>query len=167
MKIYQNVLSEKTLDIIHDDIEMRKYESCWSSGNLIIWDETITRNITGTVIFKKISDEISSIITEELKLIIPADRKLYLNYNLWYPNSGISWHNDGGYKYGFTLYLNRNWDLNWGGLFMWEDYSSNEYKMFPPEYNTLILNDNREYHAVSIISPTVNCYRLTIQGFCE
>ena len=166
MKIYQNVLSEKTLDIIHDDIERSKYEFCWSSGNLINWEEPVIRNITGTVVYTLVSDKITSIIKKELIDIIPDGGNLELKYNIWHPNSGISWHNDGKYRYGFTLYLNQTWDIDWGGVFMWEDNLSDEYKMFPPEYNCLVLNDSKEYHAVSIISPTANCYRLTIQGFC-
>lgn len=167
MKIYENVLSDETLDIIHTDIDRLKNNDCWSVGSLITWGPQVKKNITGVVVSCKLSEEIPSIIKKELEHIIPQEGELLLNYNIWYPNSGIAWHNDGRYAYGFTLYLNHNWDINWGGLFMWEDKKTNEYKMFPPEYNSLILNDETEYHAVSVISPTATNYRLTIQGFCR
>lgn len=167
MKIYKNVLSEETLNIIDSDIDKSKYDFSWSSGNLINWEESITRNITGTVVYKPVPNDIEFLIKEELANILPESNDLHLKYNIWHPNSGISWHNDALYIYGFTLYLNMDWDINWGGLFMWEDIATDEYKMFPPEYNTLILNENREYHAVSIISPTATNYRLTIQGFAK
>ena len=76
--------------------------------------------------------------------------------------SGINWHDDHGYVYGLTYYLNRRWSHQWGGEFMFRDKIQCGY--LPVVGNSLIIIKAPGMHKVNpVLSPIVP--RITIQSF--
>ena len=91
------------------------------------------------------------------------DLTLHYQYYIWDKLSGIDMHNDSGHDFGATLYLNGQWNPNWGGLFVWEDKDEKELKIICPKQNMLVIADEGEDHMVTTISPYAEEDRITIQ----
>jgi Rps23 Pro-64 3,4-dihydroxylase Tpa1-like proline 4-hydroxylase len=83
---------------------------------------------------------------------------------IWKPHSYIPWHNDGIYSTGVTIYLNRNWNLDWGGLLIWKEKGTEKLQVSPPHFNIAVVNCNGIEHATTMVSPDAPL-RQTIQCF--
>jgi hypothetical protein len=53
---------------------------------------------------------------------------LIVYMHIWLPGSQINWHHDGPTtennfeRLSSTIYLTENWNWNWGGLFVYDDF---------------------------------------------
>jgi len=76
--------------------------------------------------------------------------------------SGINWHNDGIYSYGITFYINRRWNMKFGGEFLFSD--ENNKGFIPVIANSLVIIKSPFEHKVApVMKPLVP--RKTIQFF--
>jgi hypothetical protein len=80
----------------------------------------------------------------------------------YYKDSGMNWHDDGNHINSFTFYINKNWNENWGGEFMYKGTVSNGF--FKPTGNSLIILAPPYQHKVNPILKN-NIVRITLQGF--
>ena len=79
-------------------------------------------------------------------------------------NSGINWHDDNGWKYGATYYLNHRWHKQWGGEFMFTD--DNGHGWIPPVGNSLVIVRAPIAHKVNpVLSPLMP--RISVQLFMK
>jgi Rps23 Pro-64 3,4-dihydroxylase Tpa1-like proline 4-hydroxylase len=79
-------------------------------------------------------------------------------------NSGINWHKDGHVGYGVTYYINKRWNTNWGGEFMFKYNGNHGY--LPVIGNSLVIIKTPMLHKVNpVLSPIIS--RLSIQSFIE
>jgi hypothetical protein len=77
-------------------------------------------------------------------------------------NSGINWHDDYGWQYGITYYINYKWNLKFGGEFLFKDEKS--YGFIPLVGNSLVIIKAPLNHKVTpVMKSTVP--RKTIQIF--
>ena len=76
--------------------------------------------------------------------------------------SGINWHDDHGYKYGITYYINRRWNIKFGGEFLFKDKNSNGF--IPIVGNSLVIVKAPFKHKVSPVQKPL-IPRKTIQMF--
>jgi len=75
---------------------------------------------------------------------------------------GINWHDDYGYEYGITYYINRRWNLKFGGEFLFHSETSNGY--IPLVGNSIVIVKAPLFHKVtSVLRPLIP--RTTIQIF--
>lgn len=76
--------------------------------------------------------------------------------------AGINWHNDFGHEYGITYYINRRWNPQFGGEFLFKDEQSNGF--IPLVGNSLVIVKAPLCHKVT---PVMNSLvpRKTIQIF--
>ena len=95
----------------------------------------------------------------------PPFFKIRLHFLL--PNSHIPWHID-NHKTGITIFLNNDWDLDHGGLFLYKDRDNNDnIKAILPEKNKIVIVRNGiTPHAVSILSNNSKIRR-TLQIFID
>jgi len=78
--------------------------------------------------------------------------------------SGINWHDDYGHEYGITYYLNRRWNKQFGGEFMFRHENSSGF--IPLVGNSLLLLKAPLLHKVSsVLKPLIP--RKTIQIFVD
>lgn len=163
--IYKNVLTETTLSVVHDElIKFMKTPNIWGSSNFK-WADDIKVNISGSTLITQVSPAVSNFIIQDLDSLLP-NKNVVLQYYVWTANSGISLHADALYKFGATIYLNETWDINDGGLFLYEN-TPNDWRVHVPEFNTMVINNDATNHMVTPVSPFAKHNRYTIQIFGE
>jgi hypothetical protein len=77
-------------------------------------------------------------------------------------NSGIDWHSDWNHKFGITYYVNKRWNRDWGGEFMFANEKYSGY--IPIVGNSLLIIKTPFDHKVNPVLIN-NIPRFTIQTF--
>lgn len=162
MLIKQNCLDDFGIQLLKKDLNSIIKSKKWASS-AHLWDENIKIGVIGHCLVSDVGAEVEFYLCEYLKSSLPTHNKLLIQHYLWYPLSGISAHSDGSYKFGATIYLNENWQINDGGIFLWRERDSQQLKCIEPTYNTMVVNDEREQHWVTCISPLAKKPRVTLQ----
>jgi Rps23 Pro-64 3,4-dihydroxylase Tpa1-like proline 4-hydroxylase len=101
-------------------------------------------------------------ISDYVKTKCQLDTLKTIQYYYWTPGSHIPWHNDGNYNGGITVYLNKAWDEDWGGIFLYKD--GDMINGFYPKSNRCIMQCGGIPHSVAPTSKNSDV-RLTIQIF--
>ena len=76
--------------------------------------------------------------------------------------SGINWHNDEGHSYGITYYINRRWNMKFGGEFLFQDKIANGF--IPLVGNSIVIIKSPLEHKVAPVMKQL-IPRKTIQIF--
>ena len=178
MKEFKNALDEKFCEEVGDFAfhlfrglllteEMKNVQS-WTNFS---WHEEIRQDSTVVVCYF-LPRRFTVQITPRLKELglFPDHTEENLNDYLrlmayvWTEGSWINWHDDGSHKQALTVYLNRDWEPNDGGYFLYVENKSQERRVIDPAFNTLVYNDEKEAHATTPVS-TSKKLRITLQGF--
>jgi hypothetical protein len=165
MKIIKNVLSKNLYDKCMIDLKKKFNIRCWYSSSLF-WEKNIKEQQPGMCAITPVSNQLQTLIKQEIKSHLPNYNELLLQYYVWHPHSGISIHHDKDYIFGGTIYLNEKWNPNSGGWFIWQDEKTSEtgvYKSLLPTKNVMVLNDKHEPHLVTSVSSGCLENRYTIQ----
>lgn len=157
---YNNVVSNSLLDLIKQDRESKYDSRSWNVSPLF-WKQNILHGVTGVCASCLASDDVADLILSELNSYFPYCDEYIIQHYVWLENSSISMHDDRGYKFGATLYLNDEWNMSYGGIFIYED--GDEYKAVCPEKNMLVVNTNQTRHMVTAVSPIAPEHRYTVQ----
>jgi hypothetical protein len=133
--------------------------------NLSSWPEDIVRDSAPVLVydFTKVS-KVYRIMEEACERQVGKTPSSVLLYQ-WSNLSYIPWHNDEQVGNAGTLYLDENWDANWGGAYLYET-SDREVKALFPFGNRLVLQYNHTPHATTLTSK-VAPIRRTLQMFFE
>lgn len=127
------------------------------------WEHNIVLGSTPVLIRDADEETRAQVIKGFLgKGILKDPERLSISAYIWTRGSYIPWHNDVMSKFAATVYLNPNWELNWGGLFLYQ--TNDGIKATPPNFNTAVVNEGNVLHATSILandSPP----RVTLQIF--
>jgi hypothetical protein len=132
---YFNVLSEDLLIDIKKYIEDVSKKYVW--GHSGFWDERLTINsckvMTHVIppeneLFEQIKNSVqNSLDVNFYEIGLEFSVAVYL----WGKMTNITLHNDIDYPYNGTIYLNENWDIDDGGVFLWIDNETKEIKYYP------------------------------------
>lgn len=159
---YSNVLSQGLLERIKQERDGNKDKNVWRVGQFF-WQESLLYGVTNSCVSSLASDELRIEIENELRNILPPFNKLLVQHYVWLRGSGISKHDDGAHGFGATIYLNQNWDINHGGVFLWKPTDQQEYQAITPDYNTMVVNTKAEEHLVTPIALNAPDFRYTLQ----
>lgn len=166
MKIYKNAISPQSCYDCIKEFRSNREKNVWSSSTLK-WTSQLKSCITGECLSFYLSDELKEKVEDEIKEYLPEYESLTIQFFCWMPNSGISLHNDGGHKFGATIYLNSPWLAEWGGIFLWHenvnDSAGGLLSGLVPSVNTMVVNDSKQFHMVTPVSPRSPDLRLTLQ----
>ena len=176
MKIIKNVLSDKLYQECLDAIRQLPEDHCWASSS-VTWDPYLRHGFLGSCIFNFVPEHLRIKIVDELRYYLPLYKdpnKSSVKFCIWQPMSGIPWHNDYGHDLGATIYLNEHWDINYGGIFLYEnseqegsgEYTNNVNALIPQK-NTMVINDRTEHHMVTPVGYDIPEFRYTIQIWAE
>ena len=168
MKFYNDVLSKETYDLVIEDIKSNIKKNVWTTS--AFWEERLTSGAPPSCAICHITDiAVHRMITKELVDKLPTFNNLRLNYHLWGRGSNINSHDDladSTRVFGGTLYLNKEWDIDFGGLFIWQD-SNEEWKVHFPTCNSMVINDEGHRHLVTPISYDAPEFRISLQIWGE
>ena len=117
----------------------------------------IHRIYTESDFFKKCIDQIESKTNYRVKC-----NTIMIYY--WTRFSYIPWHNDGMHDAALTVYLNDQWDRDYGGFFLYEE--EDEIKAIIPKRNFGILQKGGTKHCTTPVNFDGKM-RITIQTFLE
>lgn len=165
MKIVSSFLPELLIEEIETYVKQSKNNKNGLWYNNSIWEENIVKN-SGLVSILPLHN-----FSEKIKNYFILYDKKFIEYTIcvqyyeWYRGSYIPWHNDSCYDYGATLYLNKNWDVEDGGIFFYieKNKTIDDLQCIYPKYNKLIINDCKEEHHVSLINYHSKEIRKTLQ----
>tara|TARA_R100000988_G_C3982888_1_gene157987 strand:- start:208 stop:741 length:534 start_codon:yes stop_codon:yes gene_type:complete len=95
---------------------------------------------------------------------LPVLEKMFTTIHHMKKDSGINWHNDGSWKYGATYYINRRWNIHWGGEFMFA--TGDAHGFLPITGNSLVMVKAPLDHKVNpVLSPIMP--RISVQMFMK
>ena len=165
MKIIAPALSEELLSECEDSFFEHSDKRVWISSDTY-WEKPLIRNVSGVCNITDVPEELRLKIEKEIKHHLPEYNYLIVTFSIWHRHSGICFHSDDNNLFGVTIYLDRIWDPEWGGVFMWyEKNDTDNPQVFFPKRNYIIINDEHEYHMVSEVSSFAKTVRKTIQIF--
>lgn len=174
MEFYQNVLSEDLADTLYkyavdaiSGIRVTPQPKIWTNA---IWDEAIVKDSSVVIcievpelFFPRLIQDFAKL--NSLEFFNPAEdaMKTPMLY-LWTRDSYIPLHNDQGHKKAVTIYLNRDWQEDDGGIFQWRNANTEEWSSYIPAFNTMVLNNTLEDHQTTPVK-TNKKFRCTLQAF--
>jgi Rps23 Pro-64 3,4-dihydroxylase Tpa1-like proline 4-hydroxylase len=167
MKIIENFIGPSFIQQVLKENEDMMYDNVWRSN--LGWQEEIVAP-SGVVLIRSLSPAQIESLTDAMRkhgLVQPhqsieIDAQAYV----WHRLSYIPWHSDKDsddeVRFAASLYLNREWNDDWGGLFLYK--KEGEIRAEAPEYGKLVFNDNNFPHATSMLSVDAP-YRHSVQLF--
>ena len=164
IKIYKNVLPEDAIQELNKYLDNNVYRNIWRQS--VYWQKNLKANNPTALTISDLPVFIAAPIIERFQKLDKKYRKFkcHCMYYIWPPMSHIGWHNDEKWVAGASIYLNKTWDKNDGGLFLYREKDQN--KFIVPEYNMCVVNENHTDHAVSALA-SHGPHRLSVQIFCE
>ena len=167
MKIVNNFIDNEFIQEVLNENEFLMYENVWRSN--LGWQKEIV-SPSGVVLIRSLSDEQKEHLRKALvrHSLIKPDSLIELDVQayVWHRLSYIPWHSDKDssdeVRYAATLYLNAEWNDDWGGLFLYK--AQDEIRVEAPSFNKLVFNDKNFPHATTILSVDAP-FRFTVQLF--
>ena len=152
---------------IHDAIikERKKINLHTTKG---LWSDDLVNNLIPPLRTEvsnyKPFDHIKPLVKHNAYFQMKDIEKMSTTIHYMEKNSGINWHNDQGWKYGATFYVNHKWHKQWGGEFMFTD--DNGHGWIPPVGNSLVIIKSPLNHKVNpVLSPIIP--RISVQLFMK
>ena len=157
-----NILSKDTL------VKIQKHNTdIFTSANLVtsttFWGQNIIEYSKDVLIYElpKESKEFE-LLKSDINLVNNKNRIESILYYYWKPGSYIPWHSDSIYSSALTIYLNKEWNYNWGGLFQYFD--GDDIISVTPKYNMGVYQESTLPHSTTITNKDT-AIRKTIQVF--
>ena len=161
---YDNILSEELYNEVYVYTEkLISEKKTQFTTNIALWGDNIVKS--STPILRYVFSDREEVLFNKIKLELESKTPYKVNFillYLWTNLSYIPWHNDTHKDAGLTIYLNKNWDKDWGGYFLYEE--KNEIKALLPKKNFGVLQEGGVMHSVSTINIGAE-YRMTLQTF--
>lgn len=164
MLFYRNVLGDQTIQNTVQETKAKFTEPVWRV-NQLFWQKQLLEGINGAVYIAYPSEQLRDMIVKDIAHLLPPCNALGIDLCIWDKGSALNIHNDSKYNFGATIYLNQNWKINYGGLFGYEQ--DDQFRIFVPEFNTMVINNSSKSHFVTPISYSAPEYRVTIQIWGE
>ena len=172
MQVYNNIFDEKLLDNVvnysYNLLQQDKLEkNFWTNHS---WERGIVLD-SSVVLCTDTPTEYSNEIVKSLMkngLIKTMPDNMSCMIYIWTAGSFIPFHNDEfkDRKLAMTLFLNRDWEKNWGGANIHHNKELDKYILEYPEFNKLLVSDLSENIEQSTTMTTpMSDNRITIQMF--
>ena len=162
MKILYNFLNQDVINLARHEVDRFKLEARWVASQNF-WQDVLLKNaVIGNVTHTPVSPHLTKLIIKILEPHVPRCREITIQHYLWHPLSGINMHDDGNHVFGATIYMTPEWDINWGGLFVYEN-KNNSLEVIFPTFNSLNINTSKTRHMVTTVSPLAPYPRYTLQ----
>lgn len=179
IKQFEDFLSEELYD---ESIKTARYlidnpNMCFSTHRF--WDKHIVRDSFPVLLhsigrdselFAKLKNEIFAKmqpIFDEQDVTVD-ERNLEFVFYYWTRFSYIPWHNDANYRCALTIYLNEEWDSDWGGYFLHRNRDhgpcDDSITAIAPRKNAAVLQYGGVMHSTTAVNYDGGL-RITLQAF--
>ena len=114
---------------------------------------------------EEMEQRVENLLIEKGILDLSTDKRITqtgINVNVWGRGSFITEHTDHNYSKALTVYLNKDWIYNHGGIFHWKNLETGNWSSVSPYFNKAVVNGGGIPHG---ISPVQSDYRVTLQIF--
>ena len=152
MDIYTDVLSDDLIKSTLEDAQATSSKTVWEKSGAVLPSE-----IYPTELHQAMEEYLAQYFLET------SARSISYSYFAWKVGSNLVMHRDESYAFSATLYLNKYWHPDWGGLFVWKDKDAESLKVLCPKQNMLAVNNKHEEHMITPITEFAKHDRLTIQ----
>ena len=155
VQLEKDFFKKDEIETIFKYIFRREHERSWSIQKHF-WQDSLQNKSPGVVAVFNIKDEVEEMIKNKLqKYLNPGETVMSVQYYEWNQMSQINWHDDSHVYGAVTIYLNENWDNDWGGLFCWKEKKTDTPvgNFLFPMFNMAIILRNHIPHHVSLINP--------------
>lgn len=163
-KILDDFLPEVLIDeILADNDRFMDDETKWWSSHQM-WVPEIVKS-SAPVFARPLPGQQTIKVYAQLlerNLIKPNDPVPTVLAYVWHPLSFIPWHDDNHQRYSATIYLNREWDPNWGGYLLWRE--GDTMHVTPPCYNRIFFSTGKVEHSTTMTTRDAGL-RQTVQVF--
>lgn len=166
INFYTNVLQEELAKELYVDsmTTLRSSLPIWRSN--FAWGEEVIQDSNTVLIRDFTAPQAAKVLTPLFeKGIITHKTWKVMNY-IWLPQSYIPWHTDSEYTEAITIYLNPEWNVNFGGIYLYSDQKSPHINGWIPAFNTAVKNDSSVLHSTSLLSAAAYP-RVTLQLFSK
>ena len=118
IKVFNNFLSEDLAKQIFNYVNAHAKSNVWGVSNLN-YDPSLVESsaaILSLRLHELLEKKIKRVYTNKFPEF--KDKLFLMEYKIYSPLSYVTWHGDDMYLAGSTIYLNRNYYKNDGGLFL-------------------------------------------------
>ena len=166
LKSFNNFLDLKLINEIeaYVDASIKSPEPRWKTS---LWWEPPIRRATSPVPILLLPDNLTIPIHQTLKEKAGLTWKesappLQSQYYLYSPGGYIGWHDDTKYEFGSMIFLNPVWNINWGGIFLYEDLEGLGLRGEVPTFNKCLVSAGGVPHGVSALTPDAPWRRVIV-----
>jgi len=162
--VKHNFLEDFFIDNLLKNIikESQEYKPIWKSN--INWGQNIVKGSSLVLAYEINKEDLQYVHSKFIKLNNEFKQKEIVgHFYIWTRGSYIPLHNDSNYSHGCTIYLNKNWEIDWGGLYIWLD--NDKINIEKPEYNKVVINKGNVRHGTTLLNYNTPEERLTLQIF--
>ena len=160
---YDNFLESSLIHKINEYTFKQMNKPNWNTSHR--WSNAVKR-FTAPIISLYLPEQFVLPIQDRFNKIKYKRKKFKMNtlmFYVWPPNSYIGWHDD-PYNFGASVYLNKEWDIEHGGIFLYKD--KEDIKGVSPVYNRCVINVEKTMHTVTMTTPDAPLRR-SLQIFGE
>ena len=166
LKSFNNFLDFKLINEIeaYVDASLKTQEPRWKTS--FQWESQVQR-ASSPIPILLLPDKFTASIHQTLKEKAgltweEAAPPQQSQYYLYPPGGYIGWHDDAKYTFASILFLNPVWNLDWGGIFLYEDLEGLGLRGEVPTFNKCLVNAGGVPHGVSRLSPDAPWRRVII-----
>ena len=146
IKVYKDFFDSDCLEYIEKSIEKSKNTANLKSS-FFYWGPDLIQQSTPVIVYD-LDD--ADILLKRLKEIIVIERKVHFQIYYWPIGSYIPWHDDSHVRFTATVYCNRDWEMDWGGLFLYKE--KDKILAEAPEWNKLVVQANKDWHTTTSVT---------------
>lgn len=167
INIIPNFMEEENINNLLNKYEMSKGEAVFEINDMARWPNNLYAGNFGPVYVLRLPEWFDYFAYKFSHIPQFENTKLNVCYmHIWQRGSGIRWHEDGnGSRIGATVYLNQEWNSNWGGLFLYE--KNGHQSWYNPTYNNCVWFESPMWHSVSLLGSDIPYPRLSVQLFFD
>lgn len=165
MNIVSNFLEQNVINDICSYYESKKGTASFEVAEHGRWVNSLYAGNMGSVYVLPL-ENFREYFTQKFYSIFPEYNINTVYLHIWNVGSHINWHTDGvGNRAAATIYLNEDWNVNWGGLFLYDN--NGHASWFNPQYNYCVYFKSPMWHSVTMINRSAEYPRLSIQLFFD